>query len=127
MNDLSQPDVLLEGVDYVIGNHPKIKDPNWSAVTILKEGYNGIVVQFGKLGFGQAHDDGTLDCSFDYDIIELAGHDLMKLSADKKFSNLLGDVVMNILWEDLKSEEGTVEENDNTNNLDDYLGEPIEE
>ena len=103
--------VVAEGVDYTVGKHPGIEDEKWAAVTILRPEYQGVVVKFGKLSFGKENADETLDCSFQYDIIDAKNHNIQELSENRDFSNLLGDIVIHILYENLDlAEKGTDDE-----------------
>lgn len=103
---------IQEGLTYVIGEHPSVKD-DWAVVHLLKEPYKDILVKFGDVGFGSENPDGTIACTFNYDIIEDAGHLLKDLEVDVAFNNLLGDIAIDIISTNLdtafkdKDEDGT--------------------
>lgn len=98
---------MLESLDYQVNNHD---EEGWSDVTILREPWKGIIIKYGALKFGEANDDGTLNTTFQYDIIDLAGHNIHKLESDRIFVNFLGDVLINILADYMELDAEVIED-----------------
>ena len=76
---------------------------NWQAVGLTKEAgkYQGIVYKYGKVSFGEEEDkNGNLPLHFEWDILDSNG--LPKELIDEEFFNLIGDVLYDILDQQLK-------------------------
>ena len=87
-------ETLVENVDYKVVDNPD-KEKKWACIKILKSPYEGVTIEFGRLAFAEKeNDDGSLNANFDYNTLDSAGKDLEN---DEKFSNLLGDILVDIL------------------------------
>lgn len=105
----------VEGLDYTISLITEEQD--WSEVTILQHPWDGIVVKYGAIKFGSENPDGTLNTHFDYDIIKSADLKPNNLTSDKNFVTFLGEVLIDILSNEIEllDSELIVEENGNEN------------
>ena len=83
-------------------------DDNWTSVMISKGPYEGIVYQYGRVSVATVeNEDGNLPLSFDYNVIDFNGHEFQDLIESKEFKNTLGDILVEILDEQL--EQGNLE------------------
>ena len=83
-------------------------DDNWTSVMIAKGPYEGIVYQYGRVSVATVeNEDGNLPLSFDYNVIDFNGHEFQDLIESKEFKNTLGDILVEILDEQL--EQGNLE------------------
>ena len=82
-------------LEYTYVNHPASE--NNQAIKIKNSDYEDIVFTFGKVSFYE--EDDTPHVKFDYDILK--GTD----PNTEEFTNLLGDIVVDILEREFKSNE----------------------
>ena len=79
------------------------KDKTWQAIGLTKEAgkYQGVVYKYGKVSFAEEEDEnGKLPLHFEWDIIDSNG--LPKEMVGEEFFNLIGDVLYDILDQQLK-------------------------
>ena len=58
----------------------------------------------------EENEDGKMPLSFDYNIVDINGHDKEELDSSTDFKNTLGDILVEILDEQLET--GNLEYND---------------
>tara|TARA_E500000331_G_C16932923_1_gene572774 strand:- start:238 stop:558 length:321 start_codon:yes stop_codon:yes gene_type:complete len=77
-------------------------DDKWASVMIQKGLYKGIIYQYGRVAVAEEeNEDGNLPLSFDYNVIDYNGHEFQDLIESKEFKNTLGDILVEILDEQL--------------------------
>ena len=79
------------------------KEKDWQAIGLTKDAgkYQGIVYKYGKVSFGNEEDeDGNLPLKFEWQILDSNG--LPKELMGEDFFNLIGDVLYDILDQQLK-------------------------
>ena len=83
----------------------------WASIMITKGEYEGVIYQYGRVSVAKKeNEDGTMPLSFDYNVIDQNGHDKDKLDNSPEFKNTLGDILVEILDEQLET--GNLEYND---------------
>ena len=83
----------------------------WASIMITKGEYEGVIYQYGRVSVAEEeNEDGTMPLSFDYNVIDQNGHDKDKLDNSPEFKNILGDILVDILDEQLEA--GNLEYND---------------
>ena len=83
----------------------------WASIMITKGKYDGVIYQYGRVSVAKKeNEDGTMPLSFDYNVIDQNGHDKDKLDNSPEFKNTLGDILVEILDEQLEA--GNLEYND---------------
>lgn len=83
----------------------------WASIMITKGEYEGVIYQYGRVSVAEKeNEDGTMPLSFDYNVIDQNGHDKEKLDNSPEFKNTLGDILVDILDEQLEA--GNLEYND---------------
>ena len=83
----------------------------WASIMITKGEYEGVIYQYGRVSVAEKeNEDGTMPLSFDYNVIDQNGHDKEKLDNSPEFKNTLGDILVEILDEQLEA--GNLEYND---------------
>ena len=83
----------------------------WSSIMITKGEYEGVIYQYGRVSVAEEeNEDGTMPLSFDYNVIDQNGHNKEKLDSSVEFKNILGDILVEILDEQLEA--GNLEYND---------------
>ena len=83
----------------------------WASIMITKGEYEGVIYQYGRVSVAKKeNEDGTMPLSFDYNVIAQNGHDKDKLDNSPEFKNTLGDILVEILDEQLEA--GNLEYND---------------
>ena len=83
-------------------------DDKWASIMISKGPYKGIIYQYGRVSLAPVeNEDGNLPLSFDYNVIDFNGHEFQDLIESKEFKNTLGDILVEILDEQL--EQGNLE------------------
>ena len=86
-------------------------EDDWASIMIKDGEYEGIIYQYGKVSVAESEDEnGNMPLSFKYNIIDNNGHDQEDLESSKDFKNTLGDILVEILDEQLKV--GSLEYND---------------
>ncbi len=83
----------------------------WASIMITKGEYEGVIYQYGRVSVAEKeNEDGTMPLSFDYNVVDQNGHDKEKLDNSVEFKNTLGDILVEILDEQLEA--GNLEYND---------------
>ncbi len=83
----------------------------WASILITKGEHEGIIYQYGRVSEAEEeNEDGKMPLSFDYNIVDINGHDKEKLVNSTEFKNTLGDILVEILDEQLEA--GNLEYND---------------
>ena len=80
----------------------------WASILIDSGKYNGIIYQYGKVSVPEEeNEDGNMPLSFKYNILDYNGHTKESLEESPDFANVLGDILVEILDEQLA--EGNLE------------------
>ena len=83
----------------------------WASIMITKGEYEGVIYQYGRVSVAEKeNEDGTMPLSFDYNVVDQNGHDKEKFDNSVQFKNTLGDILVEILDEQLEA--GNLEYND---------------
>ena len=83
----------------------------WASIMLTNGEYEGVIYQYGKVSVPEGEDEnGNMPLSFKYNIVDYNGHDEEDLESSKDFKNTLGDILVEILDEQLKV--GSLEYND---------------
>jgi len=83
----------------------------WASIMVTQGKYEGIIYQYGKVSVAENEDEnGNMPLSFKYNIIDYNGYDQEDLESSDDFRNTLGDILVEILDEQLKV--GNLEYND---------------
>ena len=94
-------------------------DDKWASIMISKGPYKGIIYQYGRVSLAPVeNEDGNLPLSFDYNVIDFNGHEFQDLIESKEFKNTLGDILVEILDEQL--DQGNLEYTAATRDTSDY-------
>ena len=76
----------------------------WESIMITKGEYEGVIYQYGRVSVAEEeNEDGKMPLSFDYNIVDINGHDKEKLENSVEFKNTLGDILVEILDEQLEA------------------------
>ena len=79
-------------------------DDDWASVMIKDGKYEGIIYQYGKVSIPESEDEnGNMPLSFKYNIIDYSGHNQEDLESSVEFKNTLGDILVEILDEQLET------------------------
>ena len=80
-------------------------DDDWASVMIKDGKYEGIIYQYGKVSVAESEDEnGNMPLSFKYNIIDHIGHNQEDLESSVEFKNTLGDILVEILDEQLEAD-----------------------
>ena len=79
------------------------KDENMQCIGIRKGKFEGVVYRYGKIALGEETWDGNLPFRFEYDIVDPNGL-LRETFDDEEFFTLIGDILVDILDEQLKED-----------------------
>ena len=80
-------------------------DDDWASVMIKDGKYEGIIYQYGKVSVAESEDEnGNMPLSFKYNIIDYSGHNQEDLESSVEFKNTLGDILVEILHEQLEAD-----------------------
>ena len=80
-------------------------DDDWASVMIKDGKYEGIIYQYGKVSVAESEDEnGNMPLSFKYNIIDYSGHNQEDLESSVEFKNTLGDILVEILDEQLEAD-----------------------
>ena len=80
-------------------------DDDWASVMIKDGKYEGIIYQYGKVSVAESEDEnGNMPLSFKYNIIDYSGHNQEDLESSVEFKNTLGDILVEILEEQLEAD-----------------------
>ena len=83
----------------------------WASIMITKGEYEGVIYQYGRVSVAEKeNEDGTMPLSFDYNVVDQNGHDKEELDSSVEFKNILGDILVDVLDEQLEA--GNLEYND---------------
>lgn len=98
---------LYENVDYALIADEPFEDRLFDAVKVLVAPYKDITVRIGMLKFSDTENkDGTLSVGFDFEVISAPpGVKSDELDEDRTFGRLLGDILINILEDQLGEKE----------------------
>ena len=77
----------------------------WASIMITKDKYEGIIYQYGKVSVAESEDkNGNMPLSFKYNILDYNGHNQEDLESSDDFRNTLGDILVEILDEQLEAD-----------------------
>ena len=80
-------------------------DDDWASVMIKDGKYEGIIYKYGKVSVAEGEDEnGNMPLSFKYNIIDYSGHNQEDLESSVEFKNTLGDILVEILDEQLEAD-----------------------
>ena len=80
-------------------------DDDWASIMIKDGKYEGIIYQYGKVSVAESEDEnGNMPLSFKYNIIDNSGHNQEDLESSVEFKNTLGDILVDILDEQLEAD-----------------------
>ena len=83
----------------------------WASIMITKGKYDGVIYQYGRVSVAEEeNENGKMPLSFQYNVIDEVGHDKEELEKSNEFRNTLGDILVDILDEQLEA--GNLEYND---------------
>ena len=86
-------------------------EDKWASILITKGKYKGIIYQYGRVSVAEEeNEDGKMPLSFDYNVVDVNGHEKEELDSSTEFKNTLGDILVEILDEQLEA--GNLEYND---------------
>ena len=98
------------GIDYVYVDYDEQKI---TSIKIIKGDYEGIIYHYGQVGVEK---DLLPKLKFDYYIDEAGDFEIESLHEDKKFSTLMGDILVSIFDENVLKKEIKRNEPTRTNN-----------
>ena len=76
----------------------------WASIMLTNGEYEGVIYQYGKVSVPEGEDEnGNMPLSFKYNIVDYNGHDEEDLESSKDFKNTLGDILVEILDEQLEA------------------------
>jgi len=88
---------------------------DFTCIKLLEDKYEGVIYKYGKVAFGQNENpDGTLPMKFDYDIIRNPNN--LEVADDEDFMEYIGDILLEIMEQQLKDGTAIVNEWTNWNN-----------
>ena len=77
----------------------------WASILITKGKYEGIIYQYGRVSVAEEeNENGKMPLSFNYNIVDINGHDKEELDNSTDFKNTLGDILVEILDEQLEAD-----------------------
>ena len=80
-------------------------DEDWASVMIKDGKYKGIIYQYGQVSVAKSEDEnGNMPLSFKYNIIDHSGHNQEDLESSEDFKNTIGDILVEILDEQLEAD-----------------------
>jgi hypothetical protein len=83
----------------------------WASILITKGDYEGVIYQYGEISIAQhENENGELPLSFKFYVVDYNNHNEEELNASEEFKNTLGDILVEILDEQLEA--GNLEYND---------------
>ena len=83
----------------------------WASIMITKGKYEGIIYQYGRVSVAEEeNEEGKMPLSFKYNVVDVNGHAKEELDNSTEFKNTLGDILVEILDEQLEA--GNFEYND---------------
>ena len=76
---------------------------NWTCIGLRGGTFDGVIYKYGKVSVAEEEDEkGNLPLSFHYDIVDPNG--LLRETFDEEFFTLIGDILVDILDEQLKED-----------------------
>ena len=76
----------------------------WASIMLTNGEYEGVIYQYGKVSVPEEEDEnGNMPLSFKYNIVDYNGHDEEDLESSQEFKNALGDILVEILDEQLEA------------------------
>ena len=79
-------------------------EDDWASIMIKDGEYEGIIYQYGKVSVAESEDEnGNMPLSFNYNLIDHSGHNKEDLESSDDFRNTLGDILVEILDEQLEA------------------------
>ena len=76
-----------------------------ASILITKGKYTGIIYQYGRVSIAEReNEDGNLPLSFDYNVVDYNNFKESDIHSSKDFKNTLGDILVEILDEQLETE-----------------------
>ena len=80
-------------------------EDQWASIMITKGKYEGIIYQYGKVSIGKHEDEnGNMPLSFKYNVVDCGTLDEEMLNSSKEFKNTIGDILVEILDEQLEAD-----------------------
>jgi hypothetical protein len=76
----------------------------WASIMLTNGEYEGVIYQYGKVSVPEGEDEnGNMPLSFKYNVLDYNGHDQEDLESSDDFRNTLGDILVEILDEQLEA------------------------
>ena len=76
----------------------------WASIMLTNGEYEGVIYQYGKVSVPEGEDEnGNMPLSFKYNIVDYNGHGEEDLESSQDFKNALGDILVEILDEQLEA------------------------
>jgi len=76
----------------------------WASIMLTNGEYEGVIYQYGKVSVPEGEDEnGNMPLSFKYNVLDYNGHNEEDLETSKDFKNALGDILVEILDEQLEA------------------------
>ena len=76
----------------------------WASIMLTNGEYEGVIYQYGKVSVPEGEDEnGNMPLSFKYNIVDYNGQDEEDLESSQEFKNALGDILVEILDEQLEA------------------------
>jgi|TARA_Y100000310_G_scaffold22311_1_gene21417 hypothetical protein len=86
-------------------------EEQWASIMITKGDYEGVIFQYGKVSVAEhENENGKLPLSFKYSVVEHNNHNEEELNSSEDFKNTIGDILVEIIDEQLEA--GNLEYND---------------
>ena len=98
--------VKIEQPTYVYLNSEKYPDQTCIGINTGK--YKGVVYKYGKVSLGETDAKERLPFRFEYDILDNNG--IEKKEFNDEFFTLIGDILVNIIDEQVGRDNGTIEQ-----------------
>tara|TARA_B100001996_G_C18455636_1_gene514023 strand:- start:370 stop:663 length:294 start_codon:yes stop_codon:yes gene_type:complete len=77
----------------------------WASILITKGDYEGVIYQYGRVSVAEKeNDDGKLPLSFKFNVLDYNNHNEEELNESAEFKNTLGDILVEILDEQLEAD-----------------------
>jgi len=76
----------------------------WASIMLTNGEYEGVIYQYGKVSVPEEEDEnGNMPLSFKYNVLDYNGHNEEDLESSDDFRNTLGDILVEILDEQLEA------------------------
>ena len=87
---------------------------NWTSILITKGNYEGVIYRYGRVSVSEKeNNEGNLPLSFKFNVLDYNNHNEEELNASVEFKDTIGDILVEILDEQLEAD--NLEYNDWTN------------